>query len=84
MMAPFGRFDTSDDGQSIVRLAPEKSKLLFESVIDDDVQSYIDRYPQRGPEGRQVDRLTPTAASSRHTRRHVWRNARTVSHATTS
>jgi LCP family protein required for cell wall assembly len=46
MMAPFGRFDTSDDGQSIVRLAPEKSKALFESVIDDDVQSYIDRYPK--------------------------------------
>jgi len=45
LMAPFGRFDTSDDGQSIVRLAPKKSRLLFDSVIDDDVQTYIDRYP---------------------------------------
>jgi LCP family protein required for cell wall assembly len=46
LTAPLGSYDTSSDGQSIVRLAPAKSKALFSAVEDDDVQRYLDRYPR--------------------------------------
>ena len=32
LTAPFGSYDTSADGQSIVRLAPAKTKALFSAV----------------------------------------------------
>jgi len=43
--APFGRYDTSADGQSIVRLAPKKSNDLWAALEDDDIESYLDKYP---------------------------------------
>ncbi len=46
LTAPFGSYDTSNDGQSIVRLAPAKSNALFKAVAADDVQSYLDKYPK--------------------------------------
>ena len=45
--APFGRYDTSRDGQSIIRLDPKKSKDLWASLEDDDVMSYLDKYPDQ-------------------------------------
>lgn len=44
--APFGRYDTSPDGQSIVRLAPKQSEMLFEAVSNDDISTYLDKYPK--------------------------------------
>jgi LCP family protein required for cell wall assembly len=46
LTAPFGSYDTSADGQSIVRLAPAKSKALFAAVEDDDIQRYLEKYPK--------------------------------------
>ena len=43
--APLGRYDTTPDGQSIVRLAKKKSQALFRAIRNDDVQSYLDQYP---------------------------------------
>jgi len=44
--APFGRYDTSADGQSIVRLAKKQSEALFEAIKNDDISSYLDEYPR--------------------------------------
>lgn len=44
--APFGRYDTSADGQSIVRLAKKQSEALFEAIKNDDISSYLDEYPK--------------------------------------
>jgi hypothetical protein len=44
--APFGRYDTSADGQSIVRLAPKQSKDLWAAIEDDDIESYLKEYPE--------------------------------------
>jgi LCP family protein required for cell wall assembly len=53
--APLGRYDTSSDGQSIVRLNPKKSKELFADVKHDHIQRYLRRYPKTElPEARQV------------------------------
>ncbi len=46
LTAPLGKYDTSSDGQSIVRLAKTKSEALFKAVMDDDVASYLARYPK--------------------------------------
>ena len=46
LTAPLGRYDTSADGQSIVRLAPEKSEALFKAVKHDNVDSYLKKYPR--------------------------------------
>lgn len=46
LTAPLGRYDTSSDGQSIVRLAPRQSNDLFEAVKDDDIDNYLAKYPQ--------------------------------------
>ena len=43
--APLGRYDTTPDGQSIVRLAKKKSEALFRAIRRDDFQSYLDQYP---------------------------------------
>lgn len=43
--APLGRYDTTPDGQSIVRLAPKQSQALFRAVKDDKLQSYFKKYP---------------------------------------
>ncbi|MDQ3484635.1 MAG: LCP family protein, partial [Actinomycetota bacterium] len=43
--APFGRYDTSADGQSIIRLAPKKSQDLWAALQDDDIDEYLDKYP---------------------------------------
>lgn len=44
--APLGRYDTSPDGQSIVRLAPDKSAALFDAIKHDDLQRYLNKYPR--------------------------------------
>ena len=72
LMAPFGRFDTSDDGQSIVRLAPKKSKLLFESVIERRRPVLHRPLPQRGPEEQQVDRLTRRRCRGSYRLAETW------------
>ncbi|HEY7043663.1 MAG TPA: LCP family protein [Nocardioidaceae bacterium] len=46
LTAPFGSYDRSPDGQSIVRLAPKKSTALFAAVEDDDVQHYLEENPK--------------------------------------
>ncbi len=46
LTAPFGSYDTSSDGQSIVRLAPAKTKALFSAIADDDIKSYLEKYPK--------------------------------------
>ena len=46
LTAPFGSYDTSPDGQSIVRLAPKRTKALFDAVQDDDIQRYLHKYPK--------------------------------------
>jgi LCP family protein required for cell wall assembly len=46
LTAPLGSYDRSPDGQSIVRLAPAKTKALFTAVSDDDIQRYLDKYPK--------------------------------------
>lgn len=43
--APLGSYGMVA-GQSIVRLAPAKSKLLFRDIKTDDVASYLKKYPQ--------------------------------------
>ncbi len=45
LTAPFGRYDTSADGQSIVRLAPKKTAALFDAVKDDDIAGYLTKHP---------------------------------------
>jgi LCP family protein required for cell wall assembly len=53
--APLGRYDTSSDGQSIVRLNPKKSKELFADVKHDHIQRYLREYPKTElPKARQV------------------------------
>ena len=44
LTAPLGSYDTVD-GQSIVRLAPKQSQRLFDDVDGDNIQDYLDRYP---------------------------------------
>ncbi len=53
--APFGGYGRVD-GQSIVRLAPVKSKALWAAIKDDDVAAYLRKYP-----GDQLDK--PTAVN---------------------
>jgi len=48
LTAPFGSYDTSDDGQSIIRLDPKKSKQLFRAVEEDKIDKYLERYPEEG------------------------------------
>jgi LCP family protein required for cell wall assembly len=45
LTAPLGRYDTTPDGQSIVRLAPKQSKALFAAVKHDHVKRYLKKYP---------------------------------------
>jgi LCP family protein required for cell wall assembly len=49
--APLGRYDTTSDGQSIVRLAPTKSKALFAAVNSDSIEQYLHRYPKTQLQG---------------------------------
>jgi hypothetical protein len=46
LTAPFGSYDTTSDGQSIVRLSKGKSKALFSAIEDDDIERYLKRYPK--------------------------------------
>ena len=46
LTAPFGSYGTSADGQSIVRLAPARTKALFSAVSDDDIKRYLEKYPK--------------------------------------
>jgi LCP family protein required for cell wall assembly len=46
MTAPFGGYDTSPDGQSIIELDPKKSKRLFRALEDDRIDKYLERYPE--------------------------------------
>lgn len=43
--APLGRYDTTPDGESIVRLAKEQSEALFRAVRNDNISGYLDQYP---------------------------------------
>ncbi len=43
--APLGRYDTSPDGESIVRLQPKQSRELFTDVKNDDIAQYVRKYP---------------------------------------
>ncbi len=45
LTAPLGKYDTSPDGQSIVRLAKKQSERLFTDLDNDSIQDYLDRYP---------------------------------------
>lgn len=45
LTAPLGRYDTSSDGQSIVRLAPKQSQALFAAVKHDSIGRYLRKYP---------------------------------------
>jgi LCP family protein required for cell wall assembly len=44
LTAPLGTYDTVD-GQSIVRLAPNQSDRLFDDVDNDNLDDYLERYP---------------------------------------
>ncbi|MBA2559547.1 MAG: LCP family protein [Propionibacteriales bacterium] len=46
LTAPLGRYDTAPDGQSIVRLNPKRSRLLFTDVKSDNVADYLDKFPK--------------------------------------
>jgi LCP family protein required for cell wall assembly len=46
LTAPLGSYDTSPDGQSIVRLAKGKSQALFSAVEDDDIERYLKKFPK--------------------------------------
>jgi len=52
LTAPLGKYDYVGE-QSIVRLAPKQSKALFEAVRDDDIDSYLEKYPKAQLEGEQ-------------------------------
>jgi LCP family protein required for cell wall assembly len=43
--------DTSNDGQSIVRLNKKKAAELFQAITDDDIASYLEAYPSETLEG---------------------------------
>ncbi len=43
--APLGRYDTTPDGESIVRLAKKQSEALFRAVRNDNISGYLDQYP---------------------------------------
>ncbi|MBA3309598.1 MAG: LCP family protein [Nocardioidaceae bacterium] len=45
LTAPLGRYDTSRDGQSIVRLAPKQSDALFAAITEEDISGYLAKYP---------------------------------------
>jgi LCP family protein required for cell wall assembly len=45
LTAPLGKYGTSADGQSYVKLAPKQSKLLFKSINNDDLQAYLAKHP---------------------------------------
>jgi LCP family protein required for cell wall assembly len=51
--APLGGYDTSADGQSIVRLDKKKSRQLFTMVDGDNVQRYMELYPKAELHGDQ-------------------------------
>ncbi|MGH3505199.1 MAG: LCP family protein [Nocardioidaceae bacterium] len=50
MTAPLGSYD-SVEGQSIVRLDQKRSQQLFRAIRHDDIQSYLDKYPNSGLPG---------------------------------
>lgn len=45
LTAPFGSYGTSPNGQSYLRLVKRQTRELFETVADDDVESYIADHP---------------------------------------
>lgn len=52
LTAPLGKYDYVGE-QSIVRLAPKQSDALFEAVRDDDIDTYLDKYPKAELRGEQ-------------------------------
>ena len=52
LTAPLGRYDYVGE-QSIVRLAPKQSEALFDSLREDDIDSYLDKYPKAKLDGEQ-------------------------------
>lgn len=52
LTAPLGKYDFVGD-QSIVRLAPKQSKALFEALQEDEIDSYLEAYPDAKLEGEQ-------------------------------
>ncbi len=56
LTAPLGRYDTTPDGQSIVRLAPKQSQALFAAVKHDTVKHYLHKHPKaRLPSSTQIN-----------------------------
>lgn len=44
LTAPFGKYETIDE-QSVVRLAPKQAQRLFDDIKTDNLQDYLDKYP---------------------------------------
>jgi len=44
LTAPFGRFDTTSAGASIVRLDPRQSNELWQAVEEETIEQYLDKY----------------------------------------
>ena len=44
LTAPFGRFDTTSAGASIVRLDPRQSNELWQAVEDETIEQYLEKY----------------------------------------
>lgn len=44
LTAPFGSFDTTDAGASIVRLDERQADALWQATADDKLESYLDKY----------------------------------------
>jgi len=52
LTAPLGKYDYVGK-QSIVRLAPRQSEALFDAVRQDDIDSYLEKYPDANLDGEQ-------------------------------
>jgi LCP family protein required for cell wall assembly len=44
LTAPTAGYDTTEDGASVVLLDENQSKTLWESIADDDIDGYLDKY----------------------------------------
>lgn len=51
LTAPFGKYDTTSDGQSIVRLARKQNQELFADLDNDNIAHYLDKYPKEALAG---------------------------------
>jgi LCP family protein required for cell wall assembly len=54
LTAPLGRYGTSADGQSYVKLAPKQSQRLFSDIDSDNLEDYLARYPDADLSGNRT------------------------------